>query len=156
MQPKLSFTGRIAGYSFRHKWYVLAAWVLLVVLSAAASAGIGDVLTSEQKDFSGSESATAKQLIDDRFGDRPLVETLVIRSETQTADSPEFQAFVAQTAARLKDTTGVTDVQTYLTTGDPSMVSPDRHAALANVTLSSDRKVAEKDVKGVLAVVEGA
>jgi putative drug exporter of the RND superfamily len=156
VQPRLSLTGRIASYSFRHKWYVLAAWVLLVVMSAAASAGIADVLTTEQKDFSGSESATAKQLIDDRYGDRPLVETLVIRHEALTADSPEFQSFVAQTAARLKDTKGVTDVQTYLTTGDPSMVSQDRHAALANVTLSSDNKVAEKDVEGVLAVVESA
>jgi len=38
MQPQLSFTGRIASFSFRHKWYVLGAWLVLLVTAAVTIA----------------------------------------------------------------------------------------------------------------------
>ncbi len=63
MESRLSFTGRIASFSFRHKWYVLAAWLLLFLLAGAASAGLGKVLTNEQTDLSHSDSQQAHQLI---------------------------------------------------------------------------------------------
>jgi hypothetical protein len=46
MSPKLSFTGRIAGFSFRHKWLVLGAWLVLIVAAGALSSGLGKLLTN--------------------------------------------------------------------------------------------------------------
>ncbi len=156
MQAKLSFTGRIATFSFRHKWYVLAAWLLVIVLAGVASTTIGSVLTTEQKDLSGSESAKAKDIVDERFGDRPLTETVVIRNEGQTVDDPAFQSFVTGIAEQLRGIDGVQNVTTYRDTGDPGMVSADRRAGLIVVALGTDIEQAEKDVTGVLDVVNAA
>src|SRR3712207_5659379 len=127
MQRDLSFTGKIASFSFRHKWYVLAAWLVIFVASAVAASGVGSALTTEQKDLSGSDSAVAFDLIEERFGERPAQETLIVRSETDTVDSPQFQAFVRDRGARIAATEGVAAVATYVETGDPAMVSADRH-----------------------------
>src|ERR1700693_1840000 len=91
MHATKSFTSRIAGFSFRHKWWVLAAWVLAIVVSGAASSGLGKVLTSEFKDLSNSDSAQATRIVNKTFGERPPTEIVVTRSERDTVDSPAFQ-----------------------------------------------------------------
>lgn len=156
MQRKLSFTGRIASFSYRHKWYVLAAWLVMLVAAGGMSAGLSKVLTTEFKDLSGSDSVKAEDLVKDRYGKQPLTETIIVRSDTVTADDPSFQSLVTGLAGRLAQARGVQGVATYLDTNDPGMVSADRHAALTTVMLSADVKQAEKDVKHVLAVVDGA
>jgi RND superfamily putative drug exporter len=156
MNSKRSFTGRIASFSFRHKWYVLAAWLVVFALSAAAASGLGGVLTTEQKDLSGSDSAKAFDLIEKRYGERPAVEILIVRHETQTVDSPAFQEFVRDLGAQIGATPGVAHVATYLDSGDPSMVSADRHAALTQVTMAGTLDEAEKKIAGVIDVVNTA
>jgi RND superfamily putative drug exporter len=153
MQRNPSFTGKIAGFSFRHKWTVLAAWLVVLVISAVAASGVGSVLTTEQKDLSGSDSAVALDLQQERFGERPAHETLVVRSETATADAPAFQALVRDLGARIAATEGVAQVATYLDTGDPSMVSADRHAVLTSIEMAGDQEQAEKHIEGVIDAV---
>jgi len=36
-QPSRSFTARVAGFCFRHKWYVLAAWLVVIVMLTLAT-----------------------------------------------------------------------------------------------------------------------
>ena len=141
-----SFTSRIAGFSFRHKWYVVAAWVLLIVVSGAAASGLNKVLTNDQKDLSNSDSAQATRLIHGRFGDQPFTELVVTRSAVDTVDSPVFQAQVTGLEAQILALPGVTSVASYLDTNDPSMVSKDRHAALTSITLAGKSDVVEKHV----------
>src|SRR5215216_237618 len=113
MHSNLSFTGKIASFSFRHKWYVLAAWLVVFAVSVVAAAGVGSVLTTEQKDLSGSDSAKAFDLVEQRFGEQPANETVVVRSETRTVDSAEFQTLVRDLGARLAATAGVAQAATY-------------------------------------------
>src|SRR5215204_5987447 len=156
MQRNLSFTGKIASFSFRHKWFVLAAWLVVFAVSAVAASGIGGVLTTEQKDLSGSDSAQALETIKERFGERPAVETLIIRDETATVESPEFESFARTLAGAIVATEGVGLVSTYYDTNDQSMVSSDRHAVMAQVTMIGSLNEAEKHIQGVIDVVEGA
>jgi RND superfamily putative drug exporter len=156
VQGKLTFTGRIAGFSFRHKWWVLAVWLIMLVGSGAAASGMGKVLSTEMKDLSGSESAKAKDLIEDRLGKQPLTETLVIRNEQLTADDPSFQSLVNDLSRRIGLVKGVQGVMTYLEAGDPSMVSADRHAALTSIRLGTDPDKAEDDVVPVVEAVKAA
>ena len=156
MQRRLSFTGSIASFSFRHRWWVLATWLVILVAAMGASSGLGKVLTTEQRDLSGSESANAQDLFKARFPKQPLTETLIMRSETDTVDNAAFQQTTGALLARLLETPGVTGVQSWQDTGDPTMVSKDRHAALAIVTLSPELKEAEKHADELLAAVAGA
>jgi RND superfamily putative drug exporter len=153
MQRQLSFTVRIAGFSFRHKWYVLGAWLLLLVGAGIAASGLGRVLTTQGTDLSGSDSAHAKDLIERRFGEQPRVELLVVRSETDTVESPTYQVFVNGLADRLRATPGVAAVTTWANSGDPHAVSADRHATITSVTLAGDRDEAERHARDVLDAV---
>jgi RND superfamily putative drug exporter len=110
-------------------------------------------LTTEQKDLSGSDSAVAFDLQEERFGERPAHETMVVRSETDTTDTPAFQALVRDLGARIAATEGVAQVATYLDTGDPAMVSADRHAALTSIVMAGDQEQAEKHIEGVIDAV---
>src|SRR5438270_7749215 len=107
MQSNLSFTGKIASFSFRHKWYVLAAWLVVFAVSAVLASGLSGVTTTEQKDLSGSDSATAFNLIKERYGERPVAETLIVRNESLTADDPAFQSYVRDLGARIAAADGV-------------------------------------------------
>lgn len=151
---KLTFTGRIATFSFRHKWYVVAAWLVLLVAAGVASSGLSSALTTEMRDLTGSESRQATDLIDERFGKQPLVENLIIRSEGATVDDPEYRSLVDRLATHLRGAKGVTQVITPFEAGDGSLISTDRHASITRVLLGDDEERAEKDVVGVLAVVE--
>ena len=53
-----------------------------------------------------------------------------VRFRVEVSDDPAFQAYVQDLAGRLRTVNGVARVATYAETGDPSMVSADRHAAL--------------------------
>jgi RND superfamily putative drug exporter len=156
MQQQRSFTSRIASFSFRHKWYVLGAWLVLLVTAGMLSTGLGSTLTTDFRDLSHSDSRVGKDLIDNRFGARPLTEELVVRSDADTVDSPAFQSLVTGLAGQIRGLKGVKNVQTYLEAQSPSMVSADRHAALTAVTLSSDEKTAETDVAAVVDAVKAA
>ncbi len=154
--PHLSFTGRIAAFSFRHRWWVLAAWAVLLLAAVGMASGLGSVLTSEFKDLSGSESARAKRLADERFGRQPLVETVIVRSEQELVHSPAFTQVYQELAARLRATPGVAQVVTYDETADPSMLSDDGHAAIMSVVLAGTPKEADQHIEELLAVVETA
>lgn len=153
-QPGRSFTARIAGFSFRHKWYVLSVWLLIFVVSGVASSGLSKVLTSEQKDLSNSASAQASRVIKAHYGERPLTELVVTRSDADTVESPNFQAQVSGLADQLRGTAGVAAVATIIGTHDPSMVSQDRHAALTSITLTDTLADADKHIGGVIATVQ--
>lgn len=154
--PHLSFTGRIAAFSFRHRWWVLVTWAVLLLAAVGAASGLSSVLTSEFKDLSGSESARAKRLIDERFGGQPLVETVVVRSEMATVDSPSFTQVYQDLAARLRATPGVARVVTYDQVSDPSMRSADGHAAILSVVLAGGPDDADRAIEGLLMVVDAA
>jgi len=162
MQSKGSFTSRIAGFCFRHKWYVLAAWMVVLVASGLLSANLDHALTTDTKDLSGSDSAKALQLITDSFGKRPPSEMVVIRSETDTVDSPVFKQTTADLIKQLSNTRGVAQqngvpqILSYLQVPDPSLVSKDRHAALVAVVLSGDTDAVNKNIPGIMAVVKNA
>src|SRR5579884_1872139 len=156
MQPRLSFTGRIASFSFRHKWYVLAAWLLVIVGAGVLSSGLSKVLTNDSKDLSNSDSAQALRQIKQRFGEQPLTELVITRSDTATVDQPAFQQTVAALAATLRTTPGVAQVATYAETGDPGMVSADRHAALTSITHGGNQDQANAIIGGVIDAVHDA
>jgi uncharacterized membrane protein YdfJ with MMPL/SSD domain len=71
----------------RFRWAVLAAWIVLVVISAIASAGLADLLTNRFV-LPGAESEKAGEILEQRFGQKPEGSfTLVARGRPGSAQS---------------------------------------------------------------------
>ncbi len=156
MSGKLSWTGRLAVFSFQHKWMMLGAWLLLLIAAAGASAGLSSVLTTEFQDLSGSESRRAKDAIDTQLGRQPLTETIIVRSDRYTVSDPEFIQHYTSLITQVAGVPGVGQVLTFQMTADPGMISNDRHAAIASAAMTAEPKQAEKDVRGVVEAVRAA
>jgi RND superfamily putative drug exporter len=148
-----SFIKRSAMFSYRHKWPVIAVWLVMFVAMSAVSGRLADVLTQDLNDLSGSDSSKAQELIQDRFGKLPYTESIVLRSEAEGTDAPTFQRVVYELSSRLRGLEGVRSVSTYLDGGGESLVSEDGHAALTQVMLvGPELKDAKEQVEPVLNV----
>lgn len=161
MFPSLS-TGRLAGWSARHPWVVIAVWVVLLGVAGYAATGLGDVLTAQDMDFTNTpESVVGSQLIEQRLrGAEPSVETVMVQSTSATADDPAFQATVHKVegdlAAMESTVAGVADYYAVAALDQraaAAMVSVDRHTVLIPVTLTprgaSDGALGEEFVAAV-------
>ena len=96
------FTGRIAGWSRRHRWLVLAAWVLIAIFTIGACVAIGP---DEDLEESGTgESGEAAELFDDRFSEdsETRSETITFGHPTLTVADPVYQQTVTDLLAELR------------------------------------------------------
>ena len=150
-KPRLSFTGRIAGWSARHQWIVLLGALGLVVISFLLSGSVG-VKTS---DVSGTgESAKAQQLIEDRFEQLPSFESVVIKKPGLDVDDAAFRSTVEPLVDKLRGLDGVANVESYYETGAPHLVSGDRNVVIARVELEKAEQDKLNDIAdGLMDVV---
>src|SRR5215217_1379632 len=136
MQP-LNLTARLARTSARRRRLVLGAWMLAVVASAAAIAGLlGSALTTDD-DFTGTpEAERAERVLERAFppvrADRGfrVDEAVIVTARNLRADDPRFERRMATLAADLRRA-GAGEVR-----DGPS--SRDRHSALLLVELADD------------------
>jgi putative drug exporter of the RND superfamily len=158
---RLTFgTGRLAGLSARHPWWVIGLWLVLLAAAIVSFPGLSNALTASEMQFlNHPESAKGQKLIDQTVswnsGD---VETLLIHSDTYTVDDSAFQQVVqGSTAAVAAKTAAVQSAYNYYQVAalDPTsakaMVSSDRHTTFVYVTLTQ----ADKDFGSYLSTTEG-
>jgi putative drug exporter of the RND superfamily len=152
-------TMNLARISARRPWRVVSLWLLILVLAGAAATHLQT--TMEGTFTSEPESSRAQSLIEQRLnGDTPVMETVIIRSETATVDDAAYRAFVDDTTTRLLAVDGlVTGASTYYQLLDAglaeaeSLVSADRHATLIQVQLGSDLEYASEHAERYLDVI---
>ncbi|HEY0661683.1 MAG TPA: MMPL family transporter [Lysobacter sp.] len=132
--------GQIA---FRFRWFVLIAAGLFIGLAIVWGSGVFGVLTTGGLAPATAEVTRANDLLEQHFGHRAgdpdVVAVFDDESGGHTVDHPEFAAAVQRTLNSLP-ATHVMSVVSYwtpgLTPGDRSkLVSPDRHATYAVLTL---------------------
>ncbi|MQA00164.1 MAG: MMPL family transporter [Dehalococcoidia bacterium] len=142
--PSLGWPGRLATWSARHRWTVIGLWLVALVVISGASASVGGVFTTEIEYTNSPESQEAKDLLEDVNGAEPLTETVIVRSEAQTVDDPEFQALVGSLVEELRqhpeafDPASVTSYYELSAAGVPQaegLVSEDRRTTLIPATL---------------------
>ena len=151
---KLSFTGRIAGWSARHRWWVVAASVLAVVLAMF----ILNTVETKELDYNGEgEAATGADLIDERFDVVPApTEQLVFSNPSLSVDDPVFRSTVEGLVQQLRALPEVESVTSYYDTQDPNMVSDDGSVLLAQVVIEGDADDAEDKIDAILDTVHAA
>jgi uncharacterized membrane protein YdfJ with MMPL/SSD domain len=137
MRERLS-TRRLVLASAAHPWRTIGAWAAAAVLAIVAiGALLGGSLSTENHPTDNRQSQRAALLIDRSFpaGSRASdAEVIVLRSEHQTVDSPQFRAEVAGLAREIRHIGGVASVSKPL-------VSRDRHATLLSAHLADSNAI---------------
>src|SRR5262245_59856587 len=86
----------LARSSARHPWKVVAAWLVVLVVSFGLISNLlADGLTTEADITSSPDAKVGQQLLEDRLrGPMKANEAIVIRSTNHTVDDPAFRSFV--------------------------------------------------------------
>ncbi len=148
---------RLARFSTRRPWLVVAAWTILLVAALAAATQVGSVLTSSAKNYVSTESKTASDLLEERLygGDQPVTETVVVQSETMTAGAPAFRALLANLSADLRALNeDVTSVTSIVDAPGPPLTSRDGRTTLMPVTLAGAESDSESHAAAIINVLE--
>ena len=147
----VSFTGRVAGWSARHRWTVVLGAIALLVISFLLSSSIG-VKTSDV--FGTGESRKGHQLIEDRFEQLPSFESVIIKNINLHVDDPAFRSTVEPLVEALRGLDGVVEVESYYESGAPHLVSDDRRVVIARLELEKAEQDELNDFgEGILELV---
>jgi uncharacterized membrane protein YdfJ with MMPL/SSD domain len=98
----MSLTAKVARWSDRHRWRVVAGWVLILVAAIVVSSSVGADTDIEQ-DIPG-ETGEALDLFDARFGggEDASREIVVFAHPTLRVDAPEYQQKVEEVIGALR------------------------------------------------------
>ena len=134
-------TQSLALASARHPWRAISAWIAVALLAIVAIAALlGGSLSTEGHPTNNPESERAADARLAAFPTDPeiaMTDIVVIRSEEQTVDSPQFASFVRDFVAD-PEITALGRARTYLDEGGDALVSRDRHATIVPIALFDD------------------
>jgi hypothetical protein len=142
--PRRNLAARAALWSANHRKVAIWGWLGIVFLLVATFMA-GQALEQKQIEkvdtFSG-ESHQAERALTDA-GLRPTEEVALLQNKQLDASDPAFRALVADTAAKLRATEHVRNVDTPYD-GDGGAISNDGHSVLVDFDItgkSTDAKV---------------
>ncbi|RJQ07196.1 MAG: MMPL family transporter [Dehalococcoidia bacterium] len=160
--PKLGLTGRASAASARHPWRTIAIWVVLAAALMGASGAMGGVFTTDISFTSKPESQRSRDILKEWQGE-PLFESLVVSSEKYAVKSPEFQKFVTEITAALRQhpnhidptqTSNVYELAAVQPGAELALISKDGHATLVNARVLGDVDTAVESVAALDGAVE--
>jgi putative drug exporter of the RND superfamily len=146
-------TEKLARASAAHPWRTVIAWIVAIVVAAAAVALLlGNGLTTDARVTNKPESERADALIRERLPNREQVdEVVVVRSKTLTTNDAAFRADVQA----LHDAFSAAGASTRsFLTGDRTLVSEDGHAAALLVRIGLDGSAAIEKVVGAVTAAD--
>jgi len=150
---RLTPTARIAVWSGTHRWWVLAATVVVLALGVAASATFEVKL--QDGDGGVGESDAGAQILDERFPrGSSASEQLLFSHGELTVDDPAYQARVSALVEQLGALPQVRSVD--FDASDPSMVSDDRLVLRAEVVVDREVEVDGHRADAILDAVADA
>lgn len=119
----------------RRAWWVVGAWVLVLVAAGAYGAGAIDHLSNEGGYNEQADSYTAYRLYSDHFQGTAPDFTVLYSSDSLTVDDPRFGAAVRAALATLPADKVVRTVDGLGAPPQADMVSADRHAVRVDVSM---------------------
>ncbi len=94
--------GRWTRTMIRWRWLVLAAWLLILVVSVAATRGLGDLLTNRFT-LPGTDTRRAEQILEDHFGQRSTGSFNIV-AVSESGDISGALPALAEAGARAAET----------------------------------------------------
>lgn len=124
-----------------HAGLVLACWVLVLIAAGALVPKFSSSLTGSSLSVSGSESARAEQVLQEKFSGGVTEDAVVVvDSETRPVTDAEVRRVVDTASSRLRQHPGVVRVQDPYAGSDGTQISRDGRTALVLVGLSGDER----------------
>ncbi|MBY4011329.1 MMPL family transporter [Rhodococcus fascians] len=147
--------GRTVG---RHRWLVLAVWLLIAVGSAALYPALQNSLVGANFSVPGTESSRADALVEQHFssfGSEQLVVTFT--SDRVRVADPAFRERVGETVSALRQSPDVLRVvDPYETAGFVPQISEDGTSALAFVGVGGDPRDRIATAERMQKLIDGA
>ena len=152
----LTPTARIARWSARHRWWVLAATVLVLVAAMFISSTVETKLLDDSE-FAEGESGEAVRLLEERFDDGGApTEQLVFSHPSLDVSDPVYRSTVEELVQELRAIPEVSAIVSYYEVSDPRLVSADRRVLRAQVELADIAGSDDDKIDAVLDTVYAA
>jgi RND superfamily putative drug exporter len=130
---------RLGQFTYRRRWWVLAAWILIFMGMSQPLGKISDRLSNGGFEVPGSQSDRVKRAIESDFsGQFDLTDLLVLRSKTLTAADPRFRAVFEDVRDALASQPGVAQITDPYAAPERS-ISRDGHVLTATIGLTDDQ-----------------
>nr|MDT0660706.1 MMPL family transporter [Micromonospora sp. DSM 115978] len=126
---------RLGRTMFRSRWWVVGVAVAFLAFGGIWGTQVFGALTTEGFDDPASESSRAVARAEETLGRTGNDVVVLYTSTATTVDDPAFRQAVTGTLDALPDDV-VTRVVSFWSTGSPALVSHDRHATYAVLTLT--------------------
>ena len=142
--PLLSFTGPLARVCARRPWFVVGAWLLLLLFGVFFARDLGDVVNSNFGFYFTPESVKGSHLIEDRLrGPKLASEIVMVQSPDKTVDDPAFESFVGGLLSDIRDlkskdgSPAVASVTSFYEARYAALVSADRYLTILPVSMNA-------------------
>src|SRR4051812_50199271 len=105
---------RLGGFTYRRRWWILAAWLIVLIGCGPFAGKANSVLKAGGIEAPGSDSSVAASVLSQKFDVSALNNAaIVFHSDTLKVGSDAYKAQVKAAAARVRKAKGVTNVITY-------------------------------------------
>lgn len=141
-----------------YRWRVVIVWLVFLVVGIVFAPRIQEVFDRGVVSGNTGESQQAADIIASEFTSRSAFQQLLVLSSDEVpVDDPEYRAATEPLIESIESTGHVTSVDSFYSSGNPALVSPDGGATFALLNLRqtnhADGMLASEDI---LAVVERA
>jgi RND superfamily putative drug exporter len=144
----------------RHRWWMLGAWIAILVAAAIFYPYLMRSLVASDYSVTGSESAEVSHLLGTDFSAAGAEQDVIVfDSRTLTIEDPQYRQAVDRVVASARKQEGVVSLLGPTEPGARDQVSEDGHAALAVLGLSgNDRQRGDRaaDLQDAVAAAAGA
>ena len=124
---------RLANFSIRHRWLVIAAWVIALAAVALTAANIGGSFTNNLS-VAGTDSQAAHDALSERFPEMAGAGLQVVIHDANGVDGAQVRDAVEQSLADVSAQSGVEAVVSPY--GNPPFISADGATAVATVSFT--------------------
>ncbi len=141
-----AFYSWLARRSYQHRWLVIAAWLVLLIVGGIGASQVDHVLKVGGFSLPGTEFNEASKVLSrdlDISSDKAAL--VVFHSDTLYVTDGIFRDSVQGALTNLDGEEIVTKTESFYDTGLPQMVSPDNHTTYAWVTLQGDENLLEEE-----------
>jgi putative drug exporter of the RND superfamily len=143
--------------SSRHPWVTVCAWLVAIVTAVGlSSALLSGALTTDENFTNNPPSKQADVLLRQRLGADQNTELIIVQGPRSNVDDPAFRIYVTNLQRDIValGPDVVAGAVSYYETGDPSLVSKDRHTTLVGVAMAGSNEVVHKNIPRLQAVLD--
>jgi uncharacterized membrane protein YdfJ with MMPL/SSD domain len=151
---RLNLAARAGRWSAAHWKTATFGWIAFVLVAIVLGSVVGTKSLSDNEGVPG-ESGRMEKILDESF-QRPAGETLLIQSDTLTADSRAFESAAADVTRRVSAIPAVTKVRSPLERANADQISADGHSAIVRFDIRGDPEKAVDKIDPVIAAVDEA